>query len=542
MSERSRRAAEALLGLYPALFGAFAVLSLFASNFDELEPGDLARPLLISLGAGAALTAACQWLWRDRRRGSLVASGTLIAFFSYGHLFTSLSGIEIAGRSLGHHRFALGVLGPVWLAWILWSGSRQRQHQALGQFLQGVAVVAVLVSGVGLLWRWRAAEMPLRPTILTTGDGAGQPDAGGLPDIYYIVLDGYGRRDILSRYYGYDNSPFLEQLRGLGFYVADRSTANYNQTVLSLAASLNMQYVQDLVGDQTLGAEGRVRLAEALKRSQVRAFLQGLGYELVAFETGYSQTEIRDADVFWGPESDSSRAEHPLLGGQISTFESLLLSTTALRVVLDFDPLRQQLALASVTDPHFQAHRERVRYTLDSLGKAAERPGPTFVIAHVISPHPPFVFEANGGPVANEGIYSLADADAFGGGPEEYVARYRAQLEYLNTLVIPALEDVLRRSERPPVILLQADHGPGAYFVWDSVEDSLLPERLSILNAYYFPDDDYAGLDLAISPVNSFRVVLDRYFGESLPRLPDRSYFSSWDRPLDLIDVTDDVR
>ena len=89
------------------------------------------------------------------------------------------------------------------------------------------------------------------------------------------------------------------------------------------------------------------------------------------------------------------------------------------------------------------------------------------------------------------------------------------------------------------MILLQADHGPGAYFAWDSVEDSLLPERMSVLNAYYFPGRDYTALDPAISPVNSFRVVLDTYFGETLPRLPDRSYFSSWDEPLELQDISD---
>jgi len=160
VSGRSRRAAEAVPGLYPALFGAFAVLSLFASNFDELHLSDLARPLLISLGAGAALTAACQWLWRDRRRGSLVASGTLIAFFSYGHLLAGLSGIQISGGSLGHHRFALMAMGLAWLVWILRTGSRRRQHPALGQFLQGAAVVAVLVSGTGLLWRWRLCWRP----------------------------------------------------------------------------------------------------------------------------------------------------------------------------------------------------------------------------------------------------------------------------------------------------------------------------------------------------------------------------------------------
>jgi hypothetical protein len=537
-----KRAGAALAGLYPALFGTFAVLSLFGSNFDELVPADLVRPLAITLLFGAMVTAACRLLWRDRRQGNLVASGTLIAFFSYGHLLSLLSGISVGDGDLGHHRYALGLMGLAWLVWLVWTGRPKRPHPLLAQFLQGAAVIAVLVSGIGLLWRWRAALAPLRPATFVPTSGTVQPDASTLPDIYYIILDGYGRQDILDRYYHYDNSPFLDQLRAEGFFVADRSTANYNQTVLSLAASLNMQYVQDLVGSQSVGEEGRVRLAESLKHSQVRQYLAERGYELLAFETGYSQTEIRDAEVFWGPESDTSRAEHPLLGGRLSTFDSLLISTTALRAVLDFDPLRLRLTLSTVTDPHYEAHRVRVRYTLDSLGKAAERPGPTFVFAHVISPHPPFVFDERGRAVANEGIYSLADASAFGGSSEEYVALYRAQLQYLNTLVIRSLEDILRRSERAPIILLQGDHGPGAYFVWDSADESVLPERMSMLNAYYFPDRDYHHLDPAISPVNSFRMVLDTYFGESMPRLPDRSFYSSWDRPLDFTDVTDKVR
>jgi hypothetical protein len=539
IGELARRTARALAGLYPALFGAFAVLSLYSSNFDELEPGDLVRPLLLAVGFGVALTAACQLLWRSREQGALVAAGTLIAFFSYGHLFESLSPLEVAGRSLGHHRYALAAIGLGWLAWLRWTGRRRRWPRALGPLLQAAAVVAGLVGAGGLLWRWRAAQAPLPASSLAL---EGEPGPIELPDIYYIVLDGYGRQDVLARYYGFDNSPFLDRLRSLGFYVADRSTANYNQTVLSLAASLNMQYVQDLIEGQAPGPEGRARLAETLKHSELRRYLERIGYDTLAFETGYSQTEIRDADVFWGPEADPSRSEHPLLGGRVSAFESLLLSTTAMRAVLDFDPLRRQLALDSLTDPHYEMHRARVRYTLDSLGKAAEHRGATFVFAHVISPHPPFVFDSEGRPLSNRGLYSLADADAFGATPEEYVALYRSQLEYLNTLVIPALEDILQRSDRPPVILLQADHGPGAYLVWDSLEGSLLKERMSVLNAYYFPDASYERLDPTISPVNSFRVVLSQYLGADLPRLPDRSFFSTWDQPLVMTDVTDQVR
>lgn len=527
---------------YPVLFGAFAVLTLFGANFDELQPADLLRPLLLALGLGAVLTAGCQLLWRDRERGSLVAAGMLAAFYSYGHVFVALQPIEIAGQSLGHHRYSLALTAVGWMGWTWWTGFRLRHTEALSRFLQATAAAVVVLSAAVLGWRWAASRYPTPTGPSTSGRPAATPDLASLPDIYYIVLDGYGRQDILQRYYAFDNSAFLAGLEELGFYIADRSTANYNQTVLSLAASLNMDYVQNLEGSGGTGPESRARLAGALKHSRVRSILTQRGYELLAFETGYSQTEIRDAEAFWGPASDSSVAEHPLLGGRITPFESLLLSSTAVRMLLDFDPLRQQLLVSAVIDPHYQQHRERVRYTLGSLGRAAERPGPTFVFAHVISPHPPFVFDASGDPVVNEGTYSLADADAFGGSPEEYVARYRAQLQYLNTLVLPALHDMLRRTERPAVVLLQADHGPGAHLVWDSPEDSLLDERLSILNAYYFPDQRYTALDPAISPVNSFRVVLTEYLGEDLPRLPDRAYFSSWDEPLALVEITDQVR
>jgi hypothetical protein len=36
------------------------------------------------------------------------------------------------------------------------------------------------------------------------------------PDIYYIILDGYGRSDVLKNEYGYDNSDFLNASEGFG--------------------------------------------------------------------------------------------------------------------------------------------------------------------------------------------------------------------------------------------------------------------------------------------------------------------------------------
>ena len=72
------------------------------------------------------------------------------------------------------------------------------------------------------------------------------PGSGGRPDIYYLILDGYARSDVMNDLFHFDNSPFLDRLELMGFFVAHGSTANYCQTPLSLSSSLNFEYLDDL--------------------------------------------------------------------------------------------------------------------------------------------------------------------------------------------------------------------------------------------------------------------------------------------------------
>jgi len=48
-----------------------------------------------------------------------------------------------------------------------------------------------------------------------------------LPDIYYIVLDAYSRKDKLQVICGHDNSEFELYLRSKGFYICQKSNSNY---------------------------------------------------------------------------------------------------------------------------------------------------------------------------------------------------------------------------------------------------------------------------------------------------------------------------
>jgi len=128
------------------------------------------------------------------------------------------------------------------------------------------------------------------------------------PDIYYIILDGYGRSDILKSEFGYDNSDFLNSLRDQGFFVADCAQSNYAQTQLSLASSLNFNYIDALSDRFAPGSDDRTGLDALIHHGLVRQSLEKAGYTTVAFATGFLATELSDADYFLGPRR-SGRVE-----------------------------------------------------------------------------------------------------------------------------------------------------------------------------------------------------------------------------------------
>ena len=168
-------------------------------------------------------------------------------------------------------------------------------------------------------------------------------------------------------------------------------------------------------------------------------------------------------------------------------------------------------------------------------------PGPKFVFAHILAPHPPFVFDADGNPIQSERPYNMGDAGGFQGTDEEYAQGYINAVEYLNREMEQVIAAILEKSSAHPIIILQGDHGPGDHYNTLKLDKGCLWERYSILNAYYFPNKDYAALYPEITPVNSFRVVLNAYFGADLGLLEDRNYYAAWFTPYQFVDVTNEI-
>jgi hypothetical protein len=360
---------------------------------------------------------------------------------------------------------------------------------------------------------------------------------GSGPTIYYIILDAHGGQDILQELYDYDNSEFIRFLKDKGFFVGDSSFSNYSQTALSLSSSLNMQYLDSIGLPAGIDSSaGRAWLDRKIQSSLVREILLQQGYKLVLFNTDY-RTVPKDTAIFYNFDTTSKAAEAQKMMGP-TEIEQMFLASTMGRVINDLG------LFPKITDNQqlYYYHYLQTQYVFDKLPEVSSLPGKYFVYAHVIVPHPPFVFGSDGSYKKNPLPYSLHDGSDFPGTRQGYINGYRDQVAYVDKVMESVITDILTHSTPAPIIIIQGDHGPGAYLDWNSAQKTNLDERMSILNAIYFPGGHSDSLYASITPVNSFRVLFNEYFGLAYPLLEDKIYFSTWNNPFKYIDVTDELK
>lgn len=474
--------------VYPLLISAFSIVSLASHNIQEIFVSALIRPLTASLLLGGIVYLLAYLITRNVHRAALISSVILLLFFAYGYVYDAVEDLTISGAAVFRHRTlfpAIAALGLV-LTYFAWRIKNPASITYSANLISLVLLIFPLFTISSYMVRQFIANRVDRTA--SAAPSISLPENS--PDIYYIILDAYGREDVLREKYGFDNSPFTNALRERGFYVADCSQSNYGFTEYSLASSLNHAYL-DSIG----GTDNNSRVA-LIKHGTVRAFFEELEYETIAFPTGWASTEWRDADIFYDYGDTFTT---------LSEFETLFIDTTVLRVQSDFN--RSSVQDVSKKD----ARRMRVFSALEKLQQIPARDGHTFVFAHLVIPHPPYSFGPDGEWV------SFND----GASVEERTKAYTDQVLFINREILKVVDVILSESQTPPVIIIQGDHGPLPDIAFSGAE------KMPILNAYYLPGTDLQNsLYPSITPVNTFRIVLNSYFGQDLPLLEDISYYA----------------
>lgn len=340
-----------------------------------------------------------------------------------------------------------------------------------------------------------------------------------LPDIYYIILDGYGQAEMLQKLHGIDNSGFIAELESRGFHVAKQSKSNYPKTILSLTSSLNMQYL-DPLSTSMVNSNLWWPLTNLLQYSQARQFLEKNGYNFINIASDWDFTNIRNADEFLKP--------FPIM---LNDLQKTFILNSNLRYLGN---IRQPL----VSFPSHGNFRKIIQYGFQQIPETTSLGSPKFVFVHILAPHPPFVFTETGDPINPEYSMTLNDKPSMFNSLQEYRQSYYSELKFINRQTIDAIDKIMARSATPPIIILQADHGPSMLGNYDELDEACLYERYSILNAYYLPGFASLSIPEDVSPVNSFRLVFNLYFGTDLELLPDLMYFSPIGRMYRFTNVT----
>lgn len=490
------------VAVHPILIGLYPILALLAGNLDQVRPAAALRAGLFSLAFCLAMYGALKMILRDTAAPAVLSSFWLVLFYTYGHLYQATEGQALFGFVFGKHRYLL-------IFWLVLFACGSGLIFARRRRLGGLNPILNLASGLllvfPLLQIGQFAIQAQAAAAVRSPQGTGAALAGAqanTPNIYYIILDGYTRADAMRERYGLDISPFMEDLRSLGFVFPRCAQSNYGMTAFSMFASLNMEYLDVHADTIPLGSSvnqvDTLTMHEYLRHNKVRQFLAERGYQMVSFDTGYWWLDIDDADVYIiGSDNPLEKYQHNF---DISAFEEMFLRTTILRVPVELLPLLTRGGAANIRTAN-QLHYEITSFALDQLEQTPRIPGKKFVYFHLVAPHAPFVFDAQG---------NFVDYDQRSGD----IPGYPDEVAFLNKRISSLVRAIIDAEETPPIIILQSDHG------WDP------RDRMKILSAYYLPGGGDALLYPSITPVNTFRLVLSHYFGADLPLLEDASFFS----------------
>ena len=517
-------------GLHALLFGVYPVLFLWSQNLGETSFDVVIVPLVVVLLAVAVGLGIAGLAFRDLARGALVVTPLVFGVLMYGHVAEVVDdvGIPVRLQQLGWAGLVgLGALG----AWRLDAARVRRLDSALtsvGALLVAVTLVTIVPYETGSIvesagGRGSPSLGPGSGPLMTDPREYATTTEAPKRDVYWLVFDRYGSDRSIELAFG-KPSALTPWLRENGFTVLEDSHANYVKTALSMSTTLNVTHLERLAAEMGPTSGDHDPVYDSLHDPVVARQFKALGYSYHHIGSWWNPTRTdRGADVNYNADG-------------LSDFAAVLYDTSALPVV------SRLLGLVERQPSARTRHYEHNVYGLDTLDSLRAVPGPKFVLAHILLPHTPYVFD-------RDGTYVQA-ADARGRSVSEAWDR---QLEYTNRRLQAFFEDLLALPpEQQPIIIFQADEGPWDAFYqaerqdldWATAPEDEVEIKFGIMNAWYVPGGTEAlGLDPAQTAINTFPVLFSRYFGLSgYELLPDRIYGSGgWRRPYDLTDITDRV-
>jgi len=318
------------------------------------------------------------------------------------------------------------------------------------------------------------------------------------PDIFLLVFDSYTSTDLLKDELGYDNSSIDSVLRQKGFRIIPQSRSNYNLTPFSIGSSFNMEYLPDADTSRLYRLRNYLPAVKKVYDNALLQILRKEGYEInnhSLFDMRNSPTTIPGFDIWGTKQLFEQHNLYKKLDKDIGwRFPSWLRP----------GPNNKLKTYAINRDRHDSV---TIRHILQS--SAGQSSKPKFIYGHLFLPHSPYTYDSSGNKVEPIGIME----------PEADKKAYVQQIQYANKILLQLVDSILANRKRPLAIIIQGDHG---YRFFDAHKND---KEFPNLSAVYFSSGNYKGLTDSMTNVQTFRFLLNNWFGKEYPYLEDHFYF-----------------
>ena len=211
----------------------------------------------------------------------LIAAAVTFMAFSFDEIKRLVSNDEIKA-AIGNDHFPGFLLG-------CWAFATVLVACLVGIFLSK-AIFLPTMAAVGAIYIVPAAIDLVRVRLHPVGaiaDTALALTAHRDPDVYWIVLDGYPRADVLREFFDFDNAPFLESLNALNFTVYDRALASFPETIFSISSTLSLGFLVSGTGSSIRMPPLAVLYPVVRGRNTVVNTMRAMGYRYIHFQNGY---------------------------------------------------------------------------------------------------------------------------------------------------------------------------------------------------------------------------------------------------------------
>lgn len=329
------------------------------------------------------------------------------------------------------------------------------------------------------------------------------------PDIYFLVFDGMPSTKAMQSYWNFNNAKLDSFLQEENFFISENSKSNYNLTVLSLSSTLNMDYTPPIDLSQN-EVKMYFKASSSILNNSLTKILTKEGYQISQYQPVSFGNKDWDGSLFF-KEMLYMNYFYKTLPGRLYRDLGWHFSSFKFKFINKFyeSKFEKRNIIAEKDIEHL------LNLVKNSCVKTNAKP--KFVYAHFVLPHDPFIFDSTGKRKETRLTIQLSE--------KEQVTAFIEQVKYVNKVIEQLVKHIKQNNKTNTIILLEGDHG------YRNIYGQKGYMTFENLNAFYLPGKDSEKLYSSISPVNSFRIILNKYFSANLPLLKDSSIFIPYTLP-----------